>query len=702
MRRCASLILCSTILLALSGVGAAHATGGVVPSRPPEAVAGSYIVVYEDAVGHPVAATRALESALGFRARHTYAHALKGFAGRLTSGQVHSLRNNPRVELVAVDRRVQAAGPVPLTAGDTVPTGVRRVEAATSQVVREASAVNVAVIDSGVDLSHPDLNAAHGVNCVGTGLAYDDDGHGTHVAGTIAAKNDGAGVVGAAPATRIFAAKVLDASGSGSMSSLICGIDWVTSTLTDLDPSNDVPVANMSLGAVGQPVAPCATTTDPLHRAVCRSTGAGATYVVAAGNDGWDYDYARAPDVPAAYPEVLTVTAVSDGDGKSGGLAAPACAPTERDDVYASFSNYATTSAAQAHTIAAPGTCVRSTYPGGTYATMSGTSMAAPHVAGAVALCLDEAGRAGPCRGLSPAQIIAKMRATAESKTQAQPGYGFGGDPLRTVAGRYYGYLTWAGSGDATAPLVSSTAPAGGSVGVDPRAVVSVTFNEAMDTASAEAAFALRKTSDGSPVAGSFSWSDKTMRFTPSAPLAEGVQYSATVSTSARDIAGNRLAQTKEWSFKTITNVTASPVATVVQWGSWRTGGVAQLAFDDGASYEVNSTTTGTFTAGWYGRFSGVANSLRKLRVTYKGKSSRSCSQTISLFRWTTSSWVDVDARTMGTTPITVDKLLSGSLGDYVSGTAGDGELRLRVRCTTGTGSFVTSGDLMRIVFGKP
>ena len=146
------------------------------------------------------------------------------------------------------------------------------------------------------------------------------------MAGTVAARNNGLGLTGVVPGTKVYAAKVLDKTGSGSFSQMICAIEWTTATRTDVDVSNDIAVANLSLGGGGSPVGSCPTTPDPLHRAICNSTAAGITYVVAAGNSGWDFDHPSTPDVPAAYPEVLTVAAVADSDGRAGGTGAvPNC-----------------------------------------------------------------------------------------------------------------------------------------------------------------------------------------------------------------------------------------------------------------------------------------------------------------------------------------------------------------------------------------
>ena len=570
-------------------------------ARESEVVPGQYIVVYDESAGSVDRETDERERRDGFRSRLRYGQAIKGFSARLSRSQVERLQADADVAAVVADRRVRATGA--LAAGESVPTGVDRIEAAGGGSARGASAVNVAVIDTGVDLDHPDLSVTAGRNCVGTTAPDDDNGHGTHVAGSIAALNSGAGVLGVAPGTRIFAAKVLDGSGSGTTSQVICGIDWVTATRTDDDPSNDIAVANMSLGGGGTPIATCATTTDPQHQAICRSVAAGVTYVVAAGNDGWDFDYASVPDTPAAYPEVLTVTAVTDSDGASGGSGgAPACRTGETDDLYASYSNFASTSAGAAHTIAGPGTCIRSTWPGGGYETISGTSMATPHLAGAVALCLDEGGAAGPCAGLTPAQIVSKMRSDADAINRAAPSYGFTGDPLHSpVSGRYYGFLAHAGT---TAP----TAP-------EPTAV------------------------------------------------------------------------------------STAPSGTAIIAGSLSSGSASSLAADDAAYLTVSSTKKRTRTSDWYGRFTSVPSTLSDLKISYRGRNSSACSQTVSILRWTDSRWVTLDSRTVGTTETGFSgQPVSGTQSSYVSST---GELRVRVRCTSST-SFSASGNLMRIDYTRP
>jgi subtilisin len=414
-----------TFILALP-IGAAAGETGV----------GRYIVVLEDGVGRPGAVAAEHARRYGLELGFVYSHALNGYSAVIPDARVTEVRADDRVLFLSEDREVG------ITA-QTMPTGIDRIDAELSSAITgetETQGINVAVIDTGIAVAHPDLNVVGGRNC-SSGRSFDDGhGHGTHVAGTIAAKDDSNGVVGVVPGARLFAVRVLNNAGSGSTSSVVCGIDWVTSTRTDSDSTNNIVVANMSLGGGGSDDGNCGkTNNDAEHKAICASVAAGVTYVVAAGNDGADFRN----QVPATYDEVLTVTAVADFNGEPGGLA-PATCRSDLDDTYANFSNFATLTTDQGHTIAAPGVCIYSTWKRGGYNTISGTSMASPHVAGIAALCIASGACTDPATEtpLTPAQIIQKLRADAETYNAANAGYGFDGDPLRPASGRYFGYLT--------------------------------------------------------------------------------------------------------------------------------------------------------------------------------------------------------------------------------------------------------------------
>lgn len=400
--------------------------GGANTTRP-------YVVVYDTPPGSsfPVQAeTAARERAYGFRAGRHFRHAIDGFAARLTTEDVRALRADPDVALVSPDRKLHAAR-VLVDPAETVPTGVARIGGGGPAGVHAASGAAVAVLDTGIDLSNPDLVAHPGHNCVGGGPPEDDDvdGHGTFVAGVIGARNAGAGVVGVAPGTQLYAVKVLDALGAGWVHQVICGIDWVTANAKPLG----IRVANMSLSQELQH--------DALHLAVKRSADSGIVYTVAAGNadpGGLPRDIAN--ESPASYPEVLTVTAASDTDGAPGGSGPASCDPKESDDSYATFSNFATRQVDIAHVVAAPGVCIESTARGGGLTSGSGTSASAPHVAGVAALCIDEGGVPGPCAEMTPAETIEQIRADAAAN--ATPQNGFLGDPFRPLpAGHYFGHL---------------------------------------------------------------------------------------------------------------------------------------------------------------------------------------------------------------------------------------------------------------------
>ncbi len=395
-----------------------------VLAGPTPAGARSYIVTF-DADADLDGTLAALSRRLAFAPAHVYRHVLHGFAAHLSAAQAEALRADPRVRTIVADGTVHATA-------QTLPTGVDRIDVDVSSTQAgngsgSLSGPAVAIIDTGIDIDHPDLNVAGGVNCsTGRSNRFDDgNGHGTHVAGTVGAKDDANGVVGVAPGVPLYAVRVLNNAGSGSFASIICGVDWVTANASGLN----IAVANMSLGGTGDDGS---CTDGGLRQAICESTAAGVTYVVAAGNDNADF----ANSVPATYPEVLTVTALADFNGQPGGGAAATCR-SDVDDTAADFSNFATTSEDIDHTIAAPGVCILSSWRGGGYDTISGTSMASPHVAGAAALCL----ASGSCSG-TPSQIIDKLQADAA----AQPAsYGFAGDPHSPNGGRHYGYLVHAG-----------------------------------------------------------------------------------------------------------------------------------------------------------------------------------------------------------------------------------------------------------------
>ncbi len=346
-------------------------TASAVPASASSST-GSYIVVLEEgATARTVAALHA--ERFGLDLGHVYSSALQGYSAAMPAATAALVETLPGVAWVQSDT------PVTTTAQAT-PAGIDRVDADLSPTAAINGAdqrvnVDVAVIDTGVDLDHPDLNVntAGAMNCTlfGLGSADDDHGHGSHVAGTIGALDNTTGVVGVAPGARIWPVKVLSALGSGLNSDVICGIDYVAAN------ADEIEVANMSLGGGGEDDGDCgATNGDAMHAAICDATAAGVTFVVAAGNDAAD----ASASTPAAYDEVITVSALADFNGQPGGGAAPTCRADE-DDTFASFSNYG----ADVDLIA-PGVCVDSTSMQGGYATLSGTSMAAPHVAGGAAL----------------------------------------------------------------------------------------------------------------------------------------------------------------------------------------------------------------------------------------------------------------------------------------------------------------------------
>ena len=406
-------VLVTTFLL-IFGV-----SGAQLPAwaHPPE----GHIVVLKDDVADVPAVAADHAQRLGVSLRHVYEHAIKGYAAVIPPQHLPHVQNDPRVLFVTEDRAMSAFA-------QALPTGVQRIQpmGATTNIA-QIGGVEVAVIDTGSG-PHPDLNIVGGTNCsTGAKNNYGDgNGHGTHVAGTIGALNNTNGVVGVAAGVPLHSVRVLNNAGSGSWSSVICGIDWVTKRVRTGGAA--IKVGNMSLGGSGSDDGNCGNTNgDALHKAICNSVNAGVTYVVAAGNDGADFS----GSVPASYSEVLTVTAMADFNGAPGSGAAATCL-SEVDDTAAYFSNFAVAPADAAHTIAAPGVCILSTWKGGGYNTISGTSMATPHVTGAAALCI----ASGACAG-GPGAVVGKLLSDAASQDAA---YGFAGD-AHDGGSLDYGYL---------------------------------------------------------------------------------------------------------------------------------------------------------------------------------------------------------------------------------------------------------------------
>ncbi|HEY8168768.1 MAG TPA: S8 family serine peptidase [Candidatus Limnocylindrales bacterium] len=321
-----------------------------------------------------------LERAAAFRADRAFRHAFKGFAARLSKAQRKQLAADPAVLAIVPDERIELAA-------QSLPTGVSRVYGHQSPLadidgVDERVDADVAIVDTGIAL-HPDLNVVGGYDCSTSdpGAWRDRQSHGTHVAGIVGALDNGTGVVGVAPGVRLWAVKILNDDGFGFISWYVCGLDWI---LAQRDPNDSsrplIEAVNMSVGKSGQDDHDCGNTIpSAMHQAVCRVVAGGIPIAVAAMNASTfasNYE-------PAAYNEVMTVSALADTDGAPGGNGGSACyswGGYDSDDTFANFSNFG----ADVDLIA-PGKCIRSTVPGG-YGLMSGTSMATPLVTGATAL----------------------------------------------------------------------------------------------------------------------------------------------------------------------------------------------------------------------------------------------------------------------------------------------------------------------------
>lgn len=314
-------------------------------------------------------AVQAIEARYGFRSDHVYSAGLRGFAARLTARQIDALESEPMVAYVEADGTMTANA-------QTLPWGIHRIDADISSTLAgngsgAVTNVNVYIIDTGI-ATHADLNRGKHVNFAG-GQNTDCNGHGTHVAGTVAAKDNTSDVVGVSPGAPLTGVKVLGCSGSGTTSGVIKGVDWVTANATK--PA----VANMSLGG---------GVSTTLDTAVKKSADSGVFYSIAAGNSGADACNSS-PASAGTHDGVMTTAA------------------TDSSDQEASWSNYG-----PCVDVWAPGVSILSTRKGGGTTTMSGTSMAAPHVAGTGALYLSTA------TSVSASAVEIKLKADATSTSK--------------------------------------------------------------------------------------------------------------------------------------------------------------------------------------------------------------------------------------------------------------------------------------------
>jgi subtilisin family serine protease len=310
--------------------------------------------VGERVVGH----IQAIEKKHGVQAQNAFGSVFKGMSARLSQAQLEALRRDPSVDLIEedqvfkIDARPGSGSTTPITTQST-PWGISKTQATASYTLAgngsgAVTGVRVYVIDTGVDTKNTELNRSGHVNFVGDLKNTDCNGHGTHVAGTIGANDNTAAVVGMAPGVSIYGVKVLDCNGSGTTTSVIKGVDWVAANA--IQPA----VANMSLGGGASQL---------LDDAVRAAVGRGTVFAIAAGNSSASACTASPARIGGGTPGVLVTAA------------------TDTFDAEASFSNYGA-----CVDIWAPGVNIPSLKLGGGVVSMSGTSMASPHVGGAAAL----------------------------------------------------------------------------------------------------------------------------------------------------------------------------------------------------------------------------------------------------------------------------------------------------------------------------
>lgn len=293
----------------------------------------------------PGPAETSLIESLGGTVKEVY-HIVPTLLVDMPVDNLDELESDPRVKLVEPDTSVAS-----MFASEVLPWGVDRVDAEQVHPTNKGTGVKVAILDSGIDLDHPDLNVAGNVTFVpGTPNGDDDNGHGTLVAGVVAALDNEIGVIGVAPEVALYSVKVLNSTGGGVMSVILSGIQWSV--------DNGMQVINMSFGgSLDWP--------DSLKQALDTAYNAGIVIIAGAGNGGTPDGQGNNLWSPARFEPVIAVGATDESDNR-----------------------YTTSSTGWALEVMAPGVNIYSTAMGGDYGYITGTSASSPHAAGVAALMI--------------------------------------------------------------------------------------------------------------------------------------------------------------------------------------------------------------------------------------------------------------------------------------------------------------------------
>lgn len=485
--------------------------------------------------------SEALVRGMGGKVIHSY-KIVPAIAAEIPEAAISALAANPRISYVELDHKVQALQ-------QTLPWGVDRIDAEVVHDYNKGTGVKVCIIDTGIDYTHPDLDANY---VSGYDFAnndddpMDDNGHGTHCAGVVAAEDNLEGVVGVAPEANLYAVKALDSSGSGYVSDVAAGIDWAV--------TNDMDVVSMSLGSDLYSLT--------LENACNNAYENGLIVVAAAGNDGNPSGKTDSVDYPARYGSVIAVAATSDAD------------------VRATWS-----STGPALELSAPGVSILSTYLDGSYATGSGTSMACPHVVGTVALA----------KIAYPAYSNIEIRSLLQNSADD---LGVAGFDIK------YGYgLVDADEAapdvgpDVTPPTISDLTPADGSV----ISTGSPTISAVVSDASGIDGTSIAMTVDGTAVNHTYDILTGEVSYVPTTALAEGLH---TVTLDVADTLNNSTSTSWSFTLDTTSPINEMHVASI-EMSTWITGintaAIATVTIVDADGNPVEGVTV-------YGDWSGLTS----------------------------------------------------------------------------------------------